>query len=35
MSMISDFFRSWEAFKDKAQTLENVSAGSEHALLET
>ncbi|OQU76551.1 hypothetical protein SORBI_3010G164000 [Sorghum bicolor] len=34
MSMISDFFLE-EALKDKAQTLEDVSAGSEHALLET
>jgi len=29
------YFSSWEAFKDKAQTLENVSFGSEHALFET
>jgi len=34
MSMVSDFFLE-EALKDKAQTLEDISAGSEHALLET
>ncbi|KAJ1259516.1 hypothetical protein BS78_10G162200 [Paspalum vaginatum] len=34
MSMISDVFLE-EALKDKAQTLEDISAGSEHALLET
>jgi hypothetical protein len=35
MSMVSDFFFLEEALKDKAQTLEDISAGSEHALLET
>lgn len=34
MSMVSDAFLE-QALKDKAQTLEDVSAGSEHALLET
>ena len=34
MSMVSDFFLE-EALKDKPQTLEDISAGSEHALLET